>query len=384
MKVLILGGSPNHSGGVETFGDRAEAALNAHAPAVHVERLWTHTAYFRLHRLKAVLNGLMELGRARDKRESVVWLQYVNLPDLLYLITAKLAGFRVMVTPHLGSNWASQRNPLLRLLSRAALTWSDRIALIAPTQASEIALPTGTPRSLIRTFLPLDVFDARKTPPPLDNELRIVHASRLSEAKGSFLVVDVCRALRDAGVRFVAEIVGSADEMTVNRLKSMIATAGLANQVTLVGSVPPTEVIERLCRANLLIHLSKTDSYPLIVLEALACGAFPIALDLPGVASMVSDYGGWIVPATSAVEDASRIVQTIDLPTHRSRGAVAAEAVRAHFNWDDTAALLLDALAVTACDTKAALNGNVRLGRKSPTTYTRTPGSNINRPPRQQ
>ena len=45
MKVLILGGSPNHLGGVETFGDRAEAALQAHAPGVVVQRYWTQTAY---------------------------------------------------------------------------------------------------------------------------------------------------------------------------------------------------------------------------------------------------------------------------------------------------------------------------------------------------
>ena len=131
MKVLIVGGTPAQRGGVEAFCERAAEALGQ-VPGWGISVLPAGSAYLRPARLPSYLGGLVALARQglTRTRPDCVWLQYVNLPDLGYLVVARLVGLPTLVTPHLGSNWRSQSVPWLRRLSRALLGLARRIALI--------------------------------------------------------------------------------------------------------------------------------------------------------------------------------------------------------------------------------------------------------------
>lgn len=348
-KVLVVGGSLDHLGGVEAFCDRAAEALRAAGGAWQSERIAASTAYLTMRRLPALFHGLAQLAaHRRVNRPDIVWLQYVNLPDLLYLITARLLGMRVMVTPHLGSNWRSQSNRFLRRISERTLRLAERLALISWTQEVEIGLPRLLPRSLIRNFLPLEVLtaplaDTAAMPP----ELQLIHSSRLSEGKGTFMVVEVCGRLRDMGVPFTARITGIGDAATMDRLHAMIAERDLGDQVLVLGRVPEAELLDHLRQSDVLVHLSRIDSYPLIVLEAMACSATPIALELPGVRDMVETYCGKVVSAADTVEETVEWLRACDLVALRASRTETAARVRADYDWSRCASAL--AAALNAC-----------------------------------
>ncbi|MFT8246079.1 glycosyltransferase family 4 protein [Roseomonas sp. BN140053] len=347
MHLLILGGSSDHPGGVEAFCERSAEALGR-SGEWRINRIPTGTAFLTLRRLPVLLGGLASLFRYRRQRPDVVWLQYVNLPDLCYLAFAKLLGLRVMVTPHLGSNWRSQSNPALRALSGWLLGFADRLALISPTQEREINLPAALPRSLIRNFLPAAVLgsvlpDEGSAPPVL----QLIHSGRLSEGKGTFLFVEVCEQLRASGVPFFARITGGADETTSARLHAMIAERDLGDQVAVLGRVPEAVLLDLLQRSDILIHLSRIDSYPLIVLEAMACSMLPVCMELAGARDMVETYDGQVVSTSGAVEEAASFLARQDLADLRRRGRIAAAKVRADYNWDRCAGAL--AAALRAC-----------------------------------
>lgn len=344
MRLLILGGSPAHIGGVETFCDRAAAALSRHDPQADITRVPTGTAYLSFGTLPLVLRGMAGLVRHRIRGRGIVWLQYVNLPDLGYLLAARMLGFKVVVTPHLGKDWRSERNPALRSLSRLLLRLADRIALLARTQAEEIALPPLVPRSMIRTFLPAELLEPFPGSVPRRGPLQIVHASRLSEGKGSFLAIDVCAKLRDAGIPFTARIIGGADASTRAALEAMIAKRRLTREIELVGWTPSAALIGHLRDADVLIHLSRVDSYPLIVLEALASGMVPIAMDLAGARDMIETYDGVIVGTKSPADEAAAYLKRAAPADLRQRGAREADRVRADFAWGEAAAQLADVL----------------------------------------
>jgi glycosyltransferase involved in cell wall biosynthesis len=345
MHVLILGGSLDHPGGVEAFCDRSRAALEQRGGNLRVHRIPTSTAYLTWRKLPLYLRGLAALVRYRRNRPDVVWLQYVNLPDLTYLMLAKLLGCRVMVTPHLGSNWRSQSSPILRRLSGWALRRADRLALISKTQEMEINLPAHVPRSLIRNFLPVEILTA-----PLPDEavapatLQLIHSGRLSEGKGSFLVIDICAALRDVGVPFQARITGGADRDTYAMLDQLIRGHNLREQVAVLGRVPEDELLDHLRRSDVLIHPSKIDSYPLIVLEAMACTMLPVVMELAGARDMVETYGGAVVSQTGAINEAVDWLVAQDLIELRAKGRAAAQRVRADYAWDRCAGALEAAL----------------------------------------
>jgi glycosyltransferase involved in cell wall biosynthesis len=344
MHLLIIGGSPDHQGGVEAFCERSTIALNRRSRH-EIEYFATGNAFMKLSGIPKLLRGLKRLLSYRDKHLDCVWVQYAALPDLIYAAVAKRAGFRVMVTPHLGSNWRSQKSRALRALSKRLLRSADRLALISPTQELEIALPDGVPRSPIRNFLPAGILegelaDVAARPP----ELQIIHSGRLSAGKGTFMVIALCARLRQAGKPFKARITGTADAETMAKVHGMIAEHGLGDQVEVTGRVSEEALFGLLRGSDVLVHLSSIDSYPLIVLEAMASSVFPICMELAGARDMIETYDGAIVPVANPVEETAKALMETDVAELRRRAAQVASRVRADYAWDNCAQALEQAL----------------------------------------
>lgn len=340
MRILILGGSAGQRGGVEAFCARAKQAIEQLSPDV-VEHQNTDTAFLSLRKLPGLARGFYRLARQRRRPPDCVWLQYSNLPDLFYLPWAKLLGFKVLVTPHLGANWRSQSNPMLRTLSQRLLGLSDRLGLLSHTQETELAFPPDVPRSYLRTFLAACVISGEHAPRrPEQKPLRLAHVSRLSEGKGTFHFVEVCRLLRDRGIPFTATIAGGADRATLERLDAAIEASGLGAHIEMVGSLAEPDYARLLASTDILVHLSTVDSYPLIVIEAIACAAFPICIDLPGAAYMVGTYAGHVVPEQNCVTETADFITRTPLAELRSDMEKAMRHARADYGWSACVASL--------------------------------------------
>jgi glycosyltransferase involved in cell wall biosynthesis len=346
MRVLMLGGSHANPGGVEAFCERSSEALHRRGGWQAV-RIPTESAYLCPSTLRVFLRGLGALMGYWRQKPDCVWLSYVNLPDLAYLLVAKVLRMRVLVTPHLGSNWRSQQNPILRGLSGRLLRLADRLALISRTQEEEIALPGGVPKSDIRNFLPEPLLMsplASEADPP---ELRLIHSGRLSGGKGTFLLIEVCALLRDQGVAFSTSITGGADEETLARLHRLIADHGLEDRVDVLGRIPEQQLLDEMRRSDVLVHLSTIDSYPLVVLEALACSTFPLCMELAGARDIIARYAGHVVPQDGAVEATAAFLATADPRNLRRQAREAAVRVRDDYSWENCGAALEAALDLT-------------------------------------
>lgn len=332
MNILIVGGTLSHRGGVEQFCERAEQAL-LHVGGHRVERIQSNTAYLRPRSLRGVWRCVKSLFWRRNKGWDCVWFQYVNFPDLVLLLVCRFFGYTVLVTPHLGSNWASQSNALLRGLGSKLLAVADGIALISATQAEELFLPSSVRKFQIKTFLPRE-FPARSGHRQRRAEtLALVHAGRLSEGKGSFLFLDVCSALKRSGYDFHARLIGSCDDLTEQRIQAFLKQADLEGSVERVASLPEPKLLEALSHADVLVHLSEIDSFPLIVLEAIGCGAFPICKDLPGARLITRTYCGHLVAGPRAVEDVVGFLAGTAPAESRAAAALAGERLAADYDW---------------------------------------------------
>lgn len=348
-RVLQLGGSSGHFGGLESFCERSRLALEQRG-GFAIESMETQSAHLSLRRLPTFLRALRRMLKSRRDEIDCAWVQYASLPDLAYAVVARMVGMRVMLTPHLGTQWRSQSNPFLRRMSDLALRSAHRLALISATQENDLRLPRGVPRSFIRNFLPQELLEgAFPILPPPDRPLLLIHSGRLSAGKGSFLFIDLCARLRDLGIPFEARITGGADEETLIQIRESIAGYGLDDKVRLLGRVPEEDLLELLRSADLLVHLSRIDSYPLIVLEALASGVIPICMELAGARDMVESYDGHVVSMARPVEEAATWIAAQDVADLRARALKSAADVRADYAWPRCAAAL--AAALIACAT---------------------------------
>ncbi|MFD1949578.1 glycosyltransferase family 4 protein [Sphingomonas arantia] len=345
--LCIVGGTPTSRGGVEIFTERADAAVALCRPDWRLTTLPAQTAFLRPARFPGFLRALATFVRAaRRDRVDLLWLQACNLPDLTYLLLARLLRVRVLVTPHLGANSQLQRTAPLRHILRHLLARADRLALLFDGQDREIALPPHVPRSVIRTLLPRGALRPAAPMPDRGPAIRLIHAARLSEGKGSFRFVALCAELKRRGLPFIAQLVGTADEPTTARLRADIAAADLGPAFTWAGWMAEAPLLEQLRAADVLVHLSVLDSYPLIVLEAMASGALPLVTDMAGMAAMVAHGDGHVVPDDNAVTAAADWLWAQDPVALRRRGVALGHRVRTDYDWPACVATLADAIAL--------------------------------------
>ncbi|MBL0404390.1 glycosyltransferase family 4 protein [Microvirga aerilata] len=332
MELLIVGGTPSHRGGVETFCERARAALTSIGHH-QVEWLPTHTAFAKRQTLPAVFRSLIHLLKMR-RRWSSMWLQYVNFPDLLFLIVGKLCGYHIVVTPHLGVNWRSQSSGTLRAISIGMLRFADRIALISPTQEQELQFPPSVPKCHIRTFLPGGIGKTEKQTfaKSSDGMMHLAHAGRLSSGKGTFLFLEVCAELNRAGRPFNAYLAGAADPSTKQQIDFFISENNLQSKIHVLGPLTEDALLVHLSKMDVLVHLSIIDSFPLIVLESIGCAVFPICKDLPGARYMVERYCGHVVGQNAVAETADFLLRA-DINEIRSAALDAAPRLGHYYQW---------------------------------------------------
>jgi glycosyltransferase involved in cell wall biosynthesis len=230
------------------------------------------------------------------------------------------------------------------------LSFADRIALISKTQERELKLPVNVPRSYIRNFLPSSILSAEPVSRQISAipKLQLLHAARLSEGKGTFLFVDVCAQLRELNVPFAARIVGGADGDTIGRLKQKIKDLGLSESVIVLGRVSDDDLFQHLKNSDALVHLSKIDSYPLIVLESILSCTIPVCMDLPGARDMAGTYAGHIVSEVTAVEETARFLARHSSEDLASLTRDAAARVRIDYSWDSCVSMLEAALLAVA------------------------------------
>lgn len=339
--MLVLGGAGYHPGGLEAFCARAAEAVTAADCGWTAEWWPTDAAYLNATRLPRLARRLWALQGAQ--RIDLVWLQFSSLADLAFLAGARVRRIPVLVTPHLGANARLQRVAVLRRACTRLLQLADRIGVLFDGQGGEIALPPGVPQSTVRTFLPPASL-AQPVPRKAVGPLRLIHAGRLSEAKGTFRTIELCAALRTRGVPFTARIVGRSDEPTMARLRADVAAAGLGNRIELIDWLSPDALQQALGEADVLAHLSLLDAYPLIVLEAMATGAVPVVGEMAGAKSIIETHGGYV--ARDAV-DAADWIAAQPIEQLRRRGSAIATDVRSAYRWDACAAQAIAAAEAT-------------------------------------
>lgn len=104
-------------------------------------------------------------------------------------------------------------------------------------------------------------------------------------------------------------IAGRADEVEQLRLQQLIERNGLANQVTLVGFIPESELSKLFRLADIFIMPSKKEGFGIVFIEAAACGCKIIAGNHDGSpdALLNGKLGKLISP-----DDKAGMIQSID------------------------------------------------------------------------
>ena len=215
--------------------------------------------------------------------------------------------------------------------TRFAIENSDRVTAVSRFLADETVLQFGVrrPIEVIPNFVDTQRYQPNDKPRYYDrpdHERVVVHASNFRPVKR---LADVVRAFGAIAKRVPARLILIGDGPDREHAAAVAADQGCRDRVEFVGATNAPEKV--LADADLFLLASETESFGLVLLEAMSCGVPCASTEVGGVREVLGDTGA-LVPPGSPEALANAALRFLDDPDlHRQqREASRARAVE-HF-----------------------------------------------------
>jgi glycosyltransferase involved in cell wall biosynthesis len=257
--------------------------------------------------------------------------------------TAAESGFRpLVVTP-----WGSD---ILRVPARAVRTrWLNRFALrsaslvtVSSERMRAAAIEAGAPRDRVTlvhhgvdtaAFAPAPSHPAAGASPVGRDPAVILSPRAIRPLYRQEVVVDAVAQLvargHDLGLVLSAR---GADPATLAGLRRRATAGGIGARLRVIDDVAHGELPDLLRLAAVVVSVPESDSFPVTVLEAMACGRPIVASDLPAVGpvlrSVDPEMDRFLVPVGDATATASAIERALAMD--RTDAARLGARLRAH------------------------------------------------------
>lgn len=156
-------------------------------------------------------------------------------------------------------------------------------------------------------------------------ELRILSVGRLEPQKNPLLLADVAAQLKQRAGNWRLTICG--DGTLAAGLRERIEQLGLGEMVEMRGYVAVGGGLDELYRdSHVFLHVSNTEGFPQVLLEAFAAGLPTVATDVGGVGGWVGGAAALIPPGdpVGAAEAIERVIDDTGLREEMVREGIAA------------------------------------------------------------
>jgi glycosyltransferase involved in cell wall biosynthesis len=185
-----------------------------------------------------------------------------------------------------------------------ALTWRGRLreavilrAVSTVTAASEPVIAALSAIGIAAHRVPLGV-DLQSWPPrdPVrrrhDGPARLIHVASLNRVKDQPTLLRALATLMNAGLSFDMDVVG--EDTLHGEIQALAGRLGLSQRVRFRGFLPQRQLRPLLEAADLIVHSSRHETGPLVVLEAAVVG-------VPTVGTLVGHIAEWAPEAAISV-----------------------------------------------------------------------------------
>ncbi len=296
------------------FAGPGEVAFYALDPAVREVRLdlRRHSSN-PLAAIAANLRRIALLRRAVRRSRPDIVISFIDRTNVLTLAATIGSGVPVIVAEHTdprhgstGKAWSALRSVLYRRAAAVlVLTGGALEGFPAAIRRRGVVMPNPAGREL-----------EGRTPARLDQPI-ILAVGRLSREKGYDMLLRAFARIAPGRPDWRIVIWGEGVER--GPLETLRSELGLADRVALPGIT--RQPLEELSGASILALPSRREGFPMVAVEALACGVPVVAFDcLSGPRELIRDgTNGRLIPADDIAAFGDALAALIDDPAELRR-----------------------------------------------------------------
>ena len=265
--------------------------------ATNHPRRWRRTMLSVLRRLtRGGDNGMLtafcqaccivrEMGKVRH-----LHAHYANVPAKVALLVHRLTGISFSITTHAKDIF--QNDPFASPKLHERMSRASFIVANSRFSADHIRsqLREQRPIHTIYNGVDLEAFSFHRNG---QSEPLILSVGRLVEKKGFSDLIAACHMLKQRGINFTCELVGTG--RLSDALKQQIADSGLQDRIRMIGPLPQETLREHYGRAMIFalpcIAASDGDRdiLPNVLKEAMATGVPVVTTRLDGIEELIED-----------------------------------------------------------------------------------------------
>lgn len=281
--------------------------------------------------LWSLVGSLHQMWRALDEVDTL-WVLGPYPHAIALAVLARARGRAVVLGVR--QNWPQyvrMRRPGRRWMHRAAdllegiwRALARRLPVVAV--GAELSAQYAHAPSLLELTVSLMPAAAMAHSPTLrdySSELRVLSVGRLDQEKNPLLLADTLALLHDAEPRWRLLVVGEGD--LAGSLSQRLRELNLADRAELLGYVPMGESLLELYRSShALLHVSWTEGFPQVLIEAFASHLPIVATAVGGVPAGVAG-AALLIPAgdaRAAADALQRIASEEDLRGQLTRAGL--------------------------------------------------------------
>lgn len=271
------------------------------------------------------LNILLQMGRIRRLIQELQ-------PDILhahYVTSYGLAGALSGRRPFVATAWGTdvlispEVSRIFRQIVRFTLKRADLVTSMAPHMTDHLAARGYALREKILT-LPFGV-DTELFNPSCRTQLHALENAVVVSNRLLDPAMDVDTLIR-AIPRVLGALPGKGIQVVIandgpqrRELEALARDLGVSTCVEFIGPVEHGRMPDLLGRADLFVSTSPSDGNNISLNEAMACGAFPVASDIPANRNWVRDgRNGLLYPCRDVERLAAAMVEALEKPDWRS------------------------------------------------------------------
>jgi glycosyltransferase involved in cell wall biosynthesis len=266
-------------------------------------------------------------------RPDVVHAHYLTS----YGVLAVLAGVRPLIV----TAWGSDLLPVPtttaahRWLAARALKGADLVTVVADHMKNAAVAHGADPDRVETVPFGVDLSVFKPAPARTPRGIPVITCTRnFDDVYRVDTLIEAVARLKSNGRQVRCQLIG--DGPLRRGLQRLARTAGVSGDVEFLGRRSPSEIADALASADVFVSPSLSDGNNVSLTEALACGAFPIATDIPANRQWIENgVTGLLYVAGNADSLAEALTTALDSPSLRQQAVRKnADVVRQKANWD--------------------------------------------------